>query len=232
MKDLPQEVRNVKDAVRVAEEMSEVSTLMWRSSINAAIGLMLPGEQIYFIAWGVDCTAEGKGGTKKTGVIFFSNKRFLFTAGRWAPALEFPLEDILTVAAQESRGGFFDGGGISFRTADLNVSLKFTFTTKINRVREMIIQIAANAAGEKSNAPLSQVCECPGCGASVIIHANIVNKCEYCDRYVEKRATPAPADAAPASMADELKKYKDLKLMGAISDEEFEAVKEKLLSRV
>ncbi|MCL2356454.1 MAG: SHOCT domain-containing protein [Defluviitaleaceae bacterium] len=244
MRDLPQEVRNVKDAVRVSEKLNETSTHKWKGEIKRTIGMILPDEKIYFIAWGVDCTATGEDGMDdtETGLVFFSDKRFLFTPGWQSLFVMCPIEEILTVASEKSGGDFYDGGKISFRTANMDVTLQFAFTTKVNRVREMIIQIASNAVcGNTGSSPggASAVCECSGCGASVIIHANIVNKCEYCDRYVETRDASAvapvaasPGDIAPVSVADELKKYKDLKLMGAISDEEFEVVKEKLLSRL
>jgi BMFP domain-containing protein YqiC len=44
-------------------------------------------------------------------------------------------------------------------------------------------------------------------------------------------ATPAPAPAAPApSLTDQLKQLADLKASGVLSDEEFDAAKQKLLA--
>lgn len=43
-------------------------------------------------------------------------------------------------------------------------------------------------------------------------------------------APPAPAAAAEPSLVDQLKQLSDLKAAGALSDEEFEAAKQKLLA--
>lgn len=63
-------------------------------------------------------------------------------------------------------------------------------------------------------------------------NAVAVNELIAPDAYAKKTATPAAAAAAPAtSKADELKKWKDLLDAGAITKEEYEAQKKKILEQ-
>ena len=102
----------------------------------------------------------------------------------------------------------------------------------IDMVRELLIHLSVTATGSQfsdaewddqgeadaSSGGLAQVLECRGCGATVIFHPGVINKCEYCERYVQDVT------------ADELKKYKELLQMGALNHEEFEHIKRQLLS--
>ncbi|MCL1844743.1 MAG: SHOCT domain-containing protein [Defluviitaleaceae bacterium] len=257
MQDLPQIVQNVAGANHLARKLEHEPKIgLWQTSVNTVIGQIKPGELVYAMTWNAHCVttpthddtkslADNRANniTESHGVVFFSDERFFFYKDP-ANIVEFPLADIYAVDAH--KGHFFDG--VSFRTQNFEVQL--TFGGKIDRklFRDMVIHIAADAAcpvieGEvQGDAP--QVCECPGCGASVIIHLGAVNKCEYCDRFVEKRAKRAagtgdayherhvPSKPDTATVAEELKKYGDLMNRGVITTEEFEEIKNTLLSRV
>jgi hypothetical protein len=236
MQDLPQIVNNIADVKRLAGKLKNQHKLgLWQTSMGRVIDIIQPNELIYAMTWNAHCVSMNREDKIKNyqeshGIVFFSARRFLYFKDP-ANIIEFPLEDIYTVDAH--KGHYFDG--ISFRTHALDIQLSFASKICTKLFRDMIIYIAANAAVsppsiDGAEAATPQICECPGCGATVIIHAYIKNKCEYCDRFVEKQQEIK--SLKPISVADELKKYKNLADAGVISAEEFEQIKTKLLERV
>jgi len=250
MQDLPQHVRNLDDAKRMAFKLGgDATTLFWKGTINRTIKYIQPDEPLYIFTWGVTCSFTDRATGEQwstSGAIFLSGQRFFYFDGSIGyEKIELPLEAILTVAAQE---GTFSRS-ISFRTASATMEVKFLDSPNVNMVRDMIIHLSANAttqleASGTGAKPASQsVVDCSGCGATVIIHQNTINKCAYCDRFVQEQpeavnpqvAPPVAAPKAPpssGSVADELLKYKELLNMGAINADEFEAAKRKLLGNL
>ncbi|MCL1844742.1 MAG: SHOCT domain-containing protein [Defluviitaleaceae bacterium] len=237
MQDLPQALLSVQDAKRVAEKLGHTAKPgLWQNSVVRVIGMLAPDEFVYALSWNAHCVtmqthSNIKNYFESHGVVVFSDARFVFFKDV-SNIIEFPLADIHAVDAH--KGAYFDG--VSFRTQNLEV--KLTFAGKIDRklFRDMVIHIAADAACpvpvDGAPAAFPQVCECPGCGASVIIHPGAVNKCEYCDRLVEKQIAAPVSQAVSPNVAEELEKYSDLMRSGIISAEEFEEVKRRLISRV
>jgi hypothetical protein len=197
MEDLPQMVRTPADVERLANKLEmNLRIGLWQTGVVKTIE-QIGSEMIYAMVWNAHCITQNwnskiKNYQDRHGIIFFSNTRF-FCYVDPATQVEIPLDDIHTVATHA--GKFLDG--ISFRTQDLDVQGTFPGAVDRKLFRDMVIYIAANAAiyheqnlnlqSDISIAFKPQICECPGCGATVIIHAEIINKCEYCGRYVEKQ---------------------------------------------
>ena len=234
MRDLPQKIQSAADAQRIATKLEHDSKIgLWQNAVLRVLELIRPYEFIYAMTWNAHCISmtrdESQNYTESHGVVFFSNMRFLHYKDP-ANIIEFPLSDIYTVESHS--GSYFEG--ISFRTPTLHIQL--TFAGEIDRklFRDMIIHIAACAAcptftnSTLEDETLSQICECSGCGATVIIHANVKTKCDFCGRFAEKRPGKKPS----ASSADEIKKYKELLESGVISKHEFETAKEKIINRL
>lgn len=228
MRDLPQAVTGIADAKRLAAKLeSEQKIGLWQTALGRVIALIPPNEFLYAMTWNAHCVSMERGEKKNHrdshGIVFFSDRRFFYFKDP-ANIIEFPLVDIYAVDA--FKGDYFDG--ISFRTQNLDLQLSFAGKTDRKLFRDMVIFIAANAANPQISEEFydasAQICECPGCGATVIIHAEVINKCEYCGRHVEKQAK--------TGVADELKKLKFLLDAGALSADEFEAAKNKVLGRV
>ncbi|MCL1878711.1 MAG: hypothetical protein FWF80_07625 [Defluviitaleaceae bacterium] len=139
---------------------------------------MKPDEKIYYIKWNITCKASDRN-SKSTvmdhrGTVFFSDSRFYFRSNVTGRVLDFPLDEILTVASREPSSKTMDGGNISFRTAKLNISLDIVAKTNTHLIRELIIHIAANAScGMNETSHTAQTEECPGCGALIIIHHDL-----------------------------------------------------------
>jgi hypothetical protein len=239
MQDLPQVVTGMADVMRLAAKLEKDPVVgLWQRALQGAIELLHPSELIFAMTWNAHCTTLTREAVKKStdshGVVFFSNMRFLYYRNP-ANIIEFPLSEIYTVAAH--KGQYFDG--ISFVTPTLNIEVTFAGAIDRKLFRDMIIHIAANAAcplfaaGATPADNRAQVCECPGCGATVIIHPEIQNKCEYCNRLVQgqhiQEQSPLPT---ATNVAAELQKYKTLLDEGTISAEDFEAVKTKLLNKL
>jgi hypothetical protein len=242
MDDLPRDIKTISDVRLLAAKLEkEAKPGLWQVAIMKVVEQLQSNEKLYVMTWNAHCitTSRVKGQKQKHyqeshGVMFFSNRRFFYyrdpdPAG-W---IQFPLSDIYTVAAH--KGNYFDG--ISFRTPSLNVELSFMGKIDRKLFRDMVVHLAANAAcpsfteGVSASELVPQVCECPGCGATVIIHFNSENRCEYCYRHVERQSrTPAQTTSTTPSLADELDRYKSLLDNGTISEEEFEAIKAKLLN--
>jgi hypothetical protein len=193
MEGLPRAVQDVATAEQMGERLQLGTKLgLWRSSVVRAIEFIQPEEMLYALAWNAHCITQNISGANKNykdshGTVFFSNTRF-FCFVDPANQVEIPLENIYTVATH--KGQYLDG--ISFRTQETDVQVTFPGTSDRKLFRDMVIYIAANAAmfpehARGVTACKPQVCECPGCAATVIIHPNIINKCEYCGRYVEKQ---------------------------------------------
>jgi len=235
MQDLPREIKTITDAQRLAMKLEQNAiTGLWQSAISGVIAILLPHERVYSFMWNARCVAMGRGDSQNDaleshGVVFFSNMRFLHYRSPWE-IIEFPLNKIYTVEAH--KGYYFDG--ISFFTPDLHVQLTFAGAIDRKLFRDMIIHIAASAVCPilSSGAVYvsTMVCECPGCGATVIIHENVRNRCDFCNRLVEKR--DLPPKKITNSVADEINKYKELLDKGAISEKEYEKAKESLLGKL
>ncbi|MCL2577222.1 MAG: SHOCT domain-containing protein [Defluviitaleaceae bacterium] len=235
MQDLPQKVKGVADARRLAAKLeTDCKMGLWQNAVVRVIALIKPNEFIYAMTWNAHCVTLSRNEAEREykeshGVVFFSNMRFLHFKDP-ANIIEFPLNDIYTVEAH--KGNYFDG--ISFRTPTLHVQLSFAGAIDRKLFRDMVIHIAASAAcpsfteGMSESNILPQICECPGCGATVIIHADIKNKCDFCGRLVGKQEVQTTSN----SVADEIKKYKELMDKGILSEQEFEKAKGKLLSKL
>ena len=248
MHGLPMYIFNIDDAKKLSRKQSgQATTLFSKGDINKAIALILPNEKIYFMEWAmyfnVTNTKTGEyiaGGSGN--VIFFSDTRFFGMCTTTGNVFELPLADIYTVAT--NKGIIFSD--ISFRTQELTIVLKNSVANNIELIREMIIHIAASATAKtqpvEMGIPSEQtlINRCVGCGATLIIHSGTINKCEYCSRLAEQEISPmpvAPQTASPATsplddVAEQLKKYKELLDMGAISVVEFELIKSKLLNKL
>lgn len=194
-------VQNNKDARRVARVISsDIFISTWSNSIKRTISEILPDEEIYIMSWNVDVKSAYRGsGIRKTGgsfgAFFISNKRFYYSDKN--TELTFPLEDILTVATREASERMTDGGGISFLTSELDIIICFGFDTDVALARNIVINIAANAACaiQKTDAGVPQapqIVECAGCAATVIVHPSIIAKCEYCGRHAQLQAQAPP----------------------------------------
>lgn len=241
MHDLPQRIYNINDAKRLRMKWEgDAPTFLWKGTINSAIPFIEPDEQIYLFTWAADWGST----ISNTGVVFFSQKRIAHYDAH-NNLIVIPLSHIRTVAASE--GLFF--GKIEFCTEDASYELRFTSKKNVPLMRELLIHLAAGASCPGKDGvilPVEEMSsliveECPGCSAAVILHDGI-GKCEYCDRHVgqEKKdiLPPAPVPVAPqiaaasSSIADELKKYKELLDMGAINVDEYNAAKARLLGQL
>lgn len=263
MQGLPMHVRTRRDAKRLAlKHYSYASTSDSKSEIKKAISLMHPSENIYYIEWLITSnifkTEKGNmNDDQPGGLIFFSDTRFVCICGITERVYQTPLSEIYTIAARRNESADSD---LAFRTHERTFEIKGLVADDIAMVREMLIYLSTSATGVQlcdaewdgwgdsntSSSGLAQALECLGCGATVIFHPGVINKCEYCGRYVQEvtqetatvqemtaaqpAATIATQNTPPLSLADELKKYKELLQMGALTHEEFEHIKRQLFS--
>ena len=170
----------------------------------------------------------------RTSLVFFSDQRIILFQGlsiwmrREGRMFEFPLEELQGISATQK--GMMRGS-ISFSTKAQKVTFSNLFggskATNIGRVLEE----AFRRAYEISKVG-REILACPGCGASRIMIVGKIDHCDYCDRplLVEKEDKPEEqATATTYSVADEIRKAKNMLDEGLMTLEEYERRKKQLL---
>ena len=259
--NLPRSIRSVDDAKKVASitALTPAIALFAKSRIKKVLSHIDPSELIYLFSWdGITKITSKINGqfveSDSNCVIFFSDKRFFFmddmkdrTTVLLNGMLQFPIEEITEVLYNVNYPKW-----LTIESEKFNIEYQFDSNRKnIALVAELILHISDFA--KLANQPALEdeviastdmldaasqpgVVDCSGCGSVVTIASGNIDTCEHCGSVAEKpqiAVVPvAPSTTSSTSVADEIKKYKELLDMGVINAEEFEATKNKLLTQL
>ena len=206
MRGLPYYVKDIVDVKKLFKKSGD-SMIFSKEEIAKSLELIGSDEPIYLMA-APTVTITDKTGTKinskglTPGVVFISNKRFVFIESTSNEVYEIPLYGIRSVAAKS----IVIRDGISFSTSDVAVKVSSgALHFQPEFVRTMLIELAATAqppqiesentkpaspqisefTSSNQTAYHAKVVDCKGCGATVIVHYNVISRCEYCNRPVE-----------------------------------------------
>jgi len=234
--------KNYEKAVDLFSEF-KVSTLGNKKKIEDLIWRINDNEELKYIAPGNIVITDITSGKRNSfpGCIFISNERILMTfpvpLSKDIELYEYPIATLQSVSAE---GNGLTAGKVYLSTETEIITFGVSYSEevyiKIEKILDELIHGALESRQEATPTSTERlgIAVCGGCRASKILAKETVSNCDYCrqpmslETYINS-PTKDQMTSGLVSSADEIMKFKALLDVGAITQEEFDNKKKKLL---